>query len=308
MKCSGCGVELEQNAKFCTNCGKSIETQPIINTIPPQQPKKNHTALIIILVVLGVLFLFAIGIVFLFAIFMRVNNTRTKVIEKTRDLETEEVFNDIYPTNKDGDIINKIKDPLGHEIILKKDKSYIVLVDTSYLYDEATELEKNAKHLTEKQIDTLNATTEQKEAMKKILQHISGYIASDQYEIIEDLKKDNYSEEVIDFAMANGGIDWEEQAMIQAKIILAAGGFSKEELISLMKYRGFENEVAEKAASNQSLDYYEQAVYEACFYKYTEQLYGEKYDKSKASSSLKNRGYTDDEIEFAIKEVYDKMQ
>lgn len=73
----------------------------------------------------------------------------------------------------------------------------------------------------------------------------------------------------------------------------------------MLIYEKFSEEQANYAIKNVNADYYEQAVYQACFYKYSS---SSSYTKEEATDRLKSRGYTDEEIEFAIKTVYEKMK
>jgi len=320
MKCTFCGADLEGDAKFCTNCGKTVEaqaqqaapmTQPVQQqpavapVVPTQQPtqqvvqqpvqqKKNNTVWIVLGVVFGVLLIFVIGIALLFgAIFSSVVN---------------EVSNSsIYDYSDDGEVIKKVTDPMGREIIIESDSIYLVHVDTSYLYDVADEMKEKAKIGKKEDVSKLNATDKQKEATNKVISLLSGYGSYTKEEIEDELKDDGYDLTTIQFALENCGVDWDERATIEAFRILAAGGFSKEETISLMVFEGYTKEEAEKAANNKELDYYEQAVYDACFLKYTEKEYSGSYTRAKAEESLRSSGYTEEEIKFALKTVYDEM-
>ena len=177
-------------------------------------------------------------------------------------------------------IIKIVKDPKGNRIRIVEDDDYLVKVDTEYHYKEAERLSKKSKHMSYEQIDKLTATDIQKEVMKKVVERITDYIAPDEFEIRDGLKRlYNYDEETIEYAMNNTGIDWKEQAKIQALIILAGEGYSKQSLIDLMESKGFSSDVVKEAVSNKSLDFYEQAIYSACFIKYTEKINGIEYSQ-----------------------------
>lgn len=63
MNCTNCGNTLEENAKFCTKCGKhvsipnaNIGQQPVYNVNPAGViPEKNNTITIILGIAVGVL-------------------------------------------------------------------------------------------------------------------------------------------------------------------------------------------------------------------------------------------------------------
>ena len=86
---------------------------------------------------------------------------------------------------------------------------------------------------------------------------------------------------------------------------LSAGGKSEKDLISLLRYDNFTEDQIDYAINNLDADYYEQAVWQACFYKYTS---SSKYTKSEAQERLKSNGFSDDEIEFAVTTVYEKLK
>ena len=66
MKCINCGVEVDNDSKFCTNCGKEMvaptavqNTPAVVNGKPPK--KGSNVGLIIVLVIVGILVVGGIG-------------------------------------------------------------------------------------------------------------------------------------------------------------------------------------------------------------------------------------------------------
>ena len=325
MKCTNCGAEMENNAKFCTNCGKNIESENQPNTEQPQtQPiqqqepvttyvnngeppkKKNNVVLIIVLVVLGTMLV--LGIALAIGIKMFITNIGHKIEEIEHAPTISDTIDDFTNNSTDGEVVKTAKDPTGHEIKIVSDSVYIYKVDTSYLYDKADDMRKNEKKATEKEIEMSTATKEQKEAMKMIIEKLGGLLQPTEASIIEDLKNDNFDDATIKYALANCGVDWQEQANIHILTIAAAGGYSTTEIKDLMAYEGYEEDVINKALESAKIDYYEQATYNACFLRYTNPKYGMTYDRDGAKNMLDTSGFSKEEIEFALKIIYDEMK
>ena len=89
---------------------------------------------------------------------------------------------------------------------------------------------------------------------------------------------------------------------------LAAGGKSKDSLISSMKYKGYSDKTIDKAINKIKIDYYEQALYVACYLRYTEKTNGNDYSKQEARKLVRERGFSKKETDYAIKVVYDEMK
>lgn len=320
MKCPHCGVELEGDSKFCTNCGKGLDTivepattapvaptpeatpaEPVQPAQPAQAvpapvaaPKKSHKTLFIVLgIVGGVILLFIIGIVaVLFTVF--------KTVSSEIDPVTTDPYDYTYTSEKEE--IKSVKDPTGHEIKIVKDSITKVTVDLDYLYSAADKKQEKAKKLTEDQIDASKATDVQKLAMKKALKLIS-YGALSKQDLEKRLKDESFDDATIKYAVENLGLDWDEQAEIEITELLAAGGSSKQELIDILEVRGYDPKKAKTLVEKMNPDFYEQAVEEACF----ERFYMG-YDKSQTSKSLEYDGFTSAEITFALKTVYDELE
>ena len=316
MKCTSCGADLDSNARFCTNCGKGVDVtqqaqptpvQPTpvatyTNTGQPQpQKKKSNVALIVVLVILGFFIVGAIVIALLVRMFI------ANVAKEIEDLDFDTPISDIVDDTDDEKVYKTVKDPTGHEIKIIEDDIYIYEVKTDYLYDTAREMRKKAKVATTGDIEKLDATDKEKEATKKVLEKLNAFSFSTKPEIEKYLKDNNYSQTEIEFALEHSGADWDEQAKIEAITILAAGGFSKQEVIDLMIYDGYTPEEAAKAVEDDSLDFYEQAAYDACFLRFTSSKYGSNYSKDDARQMLEYDEYTQEEIDFALKLVYDEM-
>ena len=316
MKCSNCGAEIENGSKFCTNCGKGINemqataTTPVAPVAPtpvqvaPTQvvqqpaPKKNNTALIIVLVVLGVLLILGIGAVVVVRLLIG------NFIDDIENFEPE--ISDIGNSNlEDGKVIKTITTPKGTKVDLTEDTIYIVKVDTSYLYDDARELRKKIDLPTTKEIEQSSATEKQKELIKKIVNDLE-YGASSEKELMEEYEED-YSKTDIEYAIDYLKIDWEYQTKIAAIEILASGGFSKQGVINLLVFEGYDETISKKVVEEADFDYYEQALYDACFSRFTSKNYSGSYSREEAEDSLKYDNFTNEEIKFALTEVYDKM-
>ena len=313
MKCTSCGTELEADAKFCTNCGKTVEATPTpatptpaapapVQVTPAQnnvvQPKKSNKTLWIVLgIVGGVILLFILGIVLLFtAVF--------KSVEK----EINNLPNTYDYTEKEDKVVYEKKDPTGHTVKVIEDKIYIYKVETDYLYDKSQELIKTAKVASDADVEKLNGTTTQKEATKKAIKKLDNkYLAVTQSDITADLKKSGYDEATIKYALANCGADWEERATIKAYQYLSAGGMSKKSVTSMLT-TNFSADIANKVMSNNKFDFYEQAAYDACFCRFTEKKYSGSYDIEKTKQVMEFEGYSKEEIDFALKFVYNEME
>lgn len=327
MKCSNCGTELSEKTKFCTNCGKPVENtsmeqippvqvptqEPIItgnindinngNVIPNQQPpKKNNTLVIVICSIVGVFVLFSIVSVVVISL---VAKNIISDVEDLEDYNETSEKSEVYSDKKDGEVIKEVKDPTGHTIKIIKDSISVVRTDTSYLYDVAEEIRKSAKLAKKVDIDNTDYTETQKEATKKAIDYFNNSIF-DLKSMREDLTE-KYDEETAKFAIEHAGVDMKEQTKIKAYQILASGGFSKKELYDLLVFEEYNEEDIKEIVEDENIDYYEQAVRDACFYKYTERNYGGSYTKKEAEDSLNYGEYTLEEIEFALKVVYDEM-
>ena len=102
MKCSNCGFENKDKAKFCTKCGSSLNSPT-----PTENNQKNHKGLIIVLVVIIVILAGAIGYFALNGNFVQnndlqenasspevqqnVNDKNTSETPKTQSISSEKV-------------------------------------------------------------------------------------------------------------------------------------------------------------------------------------------------------------------------
>ena len=347
MKCSKCGVEVANGTAFCINCGNKIvldqniqqpiveppalqdnanqqnttptiessqvvtapienptptvqqpvnnpvntPVNPVSNQSPNPAPKKNNSLMIIIIIIVAVLVVGGGGIFFF-----------TKVVLPRIKGDTETVESVTNSDSKKKSVT--IEDPLKHKITITDDDIYVKKVELSYLYREADAMREKATIISETEVDQLTATDMQKHALKRAINHFKNNAYSKQ-QLIEKLEDEDIPHDAAVFASENCKVNWKEQATISAKNILAAGGFAEKELERLLKYYNFTDEEIEYALKNVNADYYEQAVYQACSYKYSSSL---KYDKAKATEGLKDCGYSDDVISFAIKVVYEKLK
>lgn len=303
MKCVNCGAEIEKDSTFCTNCGAQLkpgepvvveekpeETTPATQppTIVPAQPQKSsNAALIIVLVVIGVLFFVVIGGIVV---------TTKVIIPAINNIDVDKEFEE--------EVIKTVTTPNGKESVIKTDKYNVVTVDTQYLYEEASAMEEDAKVISATEIEELEATNAQKEALRKVRTVIS-YGAYSEKGLRERLK-DDFAKKDIDYAIEHCQVDWDEQALIEAYITMSIGGSSKKEAIDFLVYEGFDEKMATAAVEKGDFDYYEQALYEACFYRYAMSKYSE-YDKEKVKDRLEEQGFTPEEIDYAVTEIYDKL-
>ena len=323
MKCIHCNNEIDNDSKFCVFCGKEVtpsaeppkEAQPTTvpsTVIPPQtpvatyvnngqpvQPKKSNTGLIVG-IILGVVALLAVIIIVPIVLVF------SKVASEIKNIDNP--IEDYIEDKDEGKVVYTTKDPSGHEIKIVKDSVYTVKVDTSYLYDKAHELQEDAKMITRDEADKLSGTEKEKEATKEMLKILKGYMFETEKEIEEDLTEAGFTKEEIKFAREHVGVDWKEQAYIEALYYLASGGMSKDGLYDQLLYEGYSEEYAKYAVSKEDINYYEQAIYDALFSRYTSANYGDADTKEDAERILKLDGYTDEEIKFAIKTVYDEME
>ena len=304
MICKNCGANVDSAAKFCTNCGKTIDKteensnvqKPVVNNTATQQvyqqptKKKDNTLWIVLGVVGGVMLLTFIIIVGIFILAF-------SVIRDSYDYD----YDDYEEEYEYGNVVEEFEDPTGHTISIIDDEINYYTVDTEYLRDLQDTLIEKAKVASPSSIDKLKAT-------KKTIELLNDeYIDYSRSEIVTKLKNENYDDATIQYALDHCGANWEERAVIDGLTFMVAGGISKTELIDFLKDDGYSEEIATKAANNEHFDYYEQAVYEACLYRYAEQYYGDGYTKEEAEEALKKKGYTDKEVLFAIKTVYEKM-
>lgn len=321
MKCPNCEAELEADAKFCTNCGRELTEeeqkaqiltqQQVPTTVPQTQPtivqqqpttpaltvqpknSNNTKAFLITGIIVGVVILIGVvGLIILgttFSILSNANNTPG-----------------IYDYVDSGKEIKTVTDPLDHDIKIIEDSIYIVKVDTSYLYDQAEKMRENAKLITEEEIEKLDATDIEKLALKKAIKFFS-YSSYSKQELESRLEGEDFNEATIKYVVENCGADWDEQLKIEAYEILGASGTSKSSLISLLVFRGFEEAKVVKMVEEENFDFYEQAISDACFYKYTERKYDGEYTREKAESFMQINHYSEEEVRFALKVVYDEL-
>lgn len=316
MKCPNCGFDIVNGAEFCGNCGNKLSQnfnlQQFNNQEIMQQninnnqmntnnnysnnnvPKKNNTKTIIIIVVIIIACIGAI-----FVVKSMLSNSSSNNNENTGNTSASD--NNSSTTNKSA---FTIVDPLNHTITITDDKIYIKKVELDYLHREVYDLSQKADRITESEVENLNATETQKQAFKRAISYLSGSGFS-YSQLVSQLEYEKFSHEDAVFVVDNSKVDWNEQAVISAKTTLAAGGKSEKELKEMLIYEKFSEEQANYAIKNVNADYYEQAVYQACFYKYSS---SSSYTKEEATDRLKSRGYTAEEIEFAIKTVYEKMK
>ncbi len=325
MNCPQCGNQIVSNDGTCSVCGYKSQTTSVLNPtsavsvepgpavqpapasapVAPTQPVPAQTpapaapaapafnqtnnskgsGAKVILVLLIVVAL-AIGGYFVYKKFIQKDETPAN--------ERFTVEDDLF----------KIKDPTGHNITIKDDDIWIKKVQLRYLRDESWNLNKNAKRITEEEVEAMDVTPTQKSALLKSIDYLT-YIGYSQDGLISILEYEKFEHDDAVFAAENCKADWKEQALIAAKHFLATGGFSKTHLQEMLEFEGFSDEAVKYAMNNVNADYYEQAVYDACYYKYSSSA---QYDKEEAKDYLEYKGYTQEESDFAINTVYELMK
>ena len=107
-----------------------------------------------------------------------------------------------YLENKDDDreIVKVVKDPIGKKVEIIKDDNYVIMVDTRHYYGKRDKLQEKAKRLSDKEIDMLKITDEEKAATKRVVNFLESAMVPDEFEIRDLLSKD-YDDETIEYAM-----------------------------------------------------------------------------------------------------------
>lgn len=82
MKCTHCGVELPENAKFCPRCAHAvpgaIANQPTVSAVTAANDASNKTLLTIVIIVFGSLFFLAVLGVLSSVVLVSLNSARSK--------------------------------------------------------------------------------------------------------------------------------------------------------------------------------------------------------------------------------------
>lgn len=272
-----------------------------------ESPKKKNTALIIILIVVGVIILI-VGIILAINIFKPkgtvtpTNNSNTNTNTNASVEPKEEVKEVLYtfttPLGTDYNIIKKTygeKEGLGVDLSRYQEKKInLGNVASVISYDEIKKLnlpdayEKGIRHVA----SSVGCTTCEGKSKQGMINELNQYYAT----------KGNT--EAINYIIENCKINWKEQAVIRTYKNLSAG-YSENLIYRNLKSSFFTEEEAKYAMSQlKDIDYYEQAVHRALYAKYGEG----KTDSESLRKYLADRDFTEEEINYALKIVFEEIK
>ena len=298
-----------------------VQEQPVVNPVPvvetsvmstpvtpSEPPKKKNTALIIVIIVVAVILLVA-GIIVAIKIFKpkgtvtptnNINtNTNTNTQTKEEDEEkVEVVYTFTTPLGTDYNIIKRTygeKEGLGVDLSRYQDKKInLGNVASVISYDEIKKLnlpdayEKGIRHVA----SSVGCTTCEGKSKQGMINELNQYYAT----------KGNT--EAIDYIIENCKINWKEQAVIRTYKNLSVG-YSENLIYRNLKSSFFTEEEAKYAMSQlKDIDYYEQAVHRALYAKYGEG----KTDSESLRKYLADRDFTEEEIDYALKIVFEEIK
>jgi SOS response regulatory protein OraA/RecX len=297
-----------------------VQEQPVVNPVPvvetstmstpvtpSEPPKKKNTALIIVIIVVAVILLVA-GIIVAINIFKPkgtvtpTNNTNTNTNTNTSVETKEEVKEVVYtfttPLGTDYNIIKRTydyKEILGVDLSRYQEKKInLGNVASVISYDEIKKLnlpdayEKGIRHVA----SSVGCTTCEGKSKQGMINELNQYYAT----------KGNT--EAINYIIENCKINWKEQAVIRAYKNLSIG-YSKNLIYRNLISSQFTEEEAQYALSQiEDIDYYEQAVHRALSAKYGEG----KTDSEALRKYLADRDFTEEEINYALKIVFEEIK
>ena len=182
-------------------------------------------------------------------------------------------------------------------------------VDLSRYNDKSYELGKKASVITDEEIKKLNLPEEYEEALYYLQRRVgcSTCEGKSKQTLLTELK-DYYlikgKDEIIEYAIENCKIDYKEQALIHVYHVLSQG-ISKELLPRNLSSSNFTEEEANYALSQlEEIDFYEQALEDACM----ERFALGKEDIEEVRKVLIRRKYTEEEINYALKIVFEEIK
>jgi uncharacterized membrane protein YvbJ len=147
MKCNNCGAEVSDNAKFCGECGASIENK-ITKTsqiTTPKQPKKKK-GLVVALVVILIAVIIAVALAFAVVYFKNnsadIDNPEIENIMMDKDYDED---NEIEINADAEDTVDSYIDeePDNSDYLFPSDKEYITENDLRSLTKEEVALIRN---------------------------------------------------------------------------------------------------------------------------------------------------------------------
>ena len=115
--------------------------------------------------------------------------------------------------------------------------------------------------------------------------------------LIDQLEYEGFSRSEAEYAVANCGADWYEQAERSAQSYLRNLAFSRSGLIDQLEYEGFSASEAEHAVANCGADWYEQAAKSARSY-----LNVMSFSRSELIDQLEYEGFTYDQAVYGVEQ------
>lgn len=189
----------------------------------------------------------------------------------------------------DGDFLEFIKESLKDFV---ENNTDLTLDFSSYGSDEKEESSDKAE---------IEGTEEQKAALKKALSYLS-FKHYSRAELIHQLVFEEFSEEDATWAADNCGADWNENAIETAKGYIDFKPYSYAGLIrQLINGNNFTEEEATYGVDNCEADWSEQAVRKAKGY-----IDKGGYSKEDIIERLAYEEFTQDQIDYAIEQVYNE--
>ena len=207
-------------------------------------------------------------------------------------------------------ILYTFTDPLNNKIniVYKEilDEKYMG-VDLSRFDDKEDELRKEIKEYVYKDSDVkaLNLSEDYNEAYDKLLRKIRGRNGSGfSLEGVKNaIVKEGITSEAAEYVVNNANIDYNDQALMVVYKRLETG-HSKESIKNKLVDELFtEEEIGYAMNEIKDVDFYEQALADACYYRFYK-----KYDKAQAARYLRLEKFTEEENEYAVNIVYEKIK
>lgn len=203
----------------------------------------------------------------------------------------------------------KIKDPLGHDIIVEDNpdgRGKVVNMD--YMKFEKEQDIVASKHMTKDEILKMNITEDEKNALSKAYSMLTNFPGISYVYLVNYLEnRSKFSHDVSVYAADNCGADWNEQALIYAKDLLSRSSFDNgiiasynEKLLSFsLSDRDFTESQIDYALKD--VDYYEQAlIYGLWLYRHNDNV------ESDALILYLSQTYSQEQVDFVINAI-DKL-
>jgi SOS response regulatory protein OraA/RecX len=138
----------------------------------------------------------------------------------------------------------------------------------------------------------------QRNALAKAREYLR-YTAFSERGLVKQLASDGFAAKDAEYAVANAGAAWDEQAAKKAGDYLSHIAFSKRGLVGQLVSEGFTQQESERAVANVRADWAEQAVNKAESY-----LANGSFSQSGLASQLLFDGFTEDEAAAAARDTY----